>query len=74
MQGAMSKRSDSAVAFYRRHGSSPEVVAQAVAATIRRPRTVVPTPRWQTYPIWLLKRYAPRAAAAYSRHAARAIR
>lgn len=73
MRGAMQGRASAAVTFYRKHGSPPDVVAKAVVATLRRPRTVVATPRWQVTPIWLLKRFVPRAAGVYSRYATRAI-
>jgi NAD(P)-dependent dehydrogenase (short-subunit alcohol dehydrogenase family) len=51
-----------AEAYYDRRGSSPDVVAEAVVAAVRRRRLIAPVPRREVTPAWALQRAAPRAA------------
>ena len=74
MRGEMAEKAETTRAFYRNRGTSPEVVAKAVVATVRRPRLVVPVPRWQVTPAWMLKRASLRASQVLSRNMTRAIR
>jgi NAD(P)-dependent dehydrogenase (short-subunit alcohol dehydrogenase family) len=74
MRGEMAQQAERAVAFYRKRGTSPDVVARAVVATVRRPRLVVPVPRWQVTPTWLLKRLSTRASSLVSRSMTRVLR
>ena len=74
MRGEMAQRAEAAVRFYRKRGTSPDVVALAVLATVRKHKLIVPVPRWQVSPAWLLKRISPRASQVVSRNVTRAIR
>ncbi|MGI8631883.1 MAG: SDR family NAD(P)-dependent oxidoreductase [Solirubrobacterales bacterium] len=58
--GEMAERKQKAIDLYRKHGTSPDVVAEAVLSAVRRPRGIVVTPRWQVLPQWLLKRASVR--------------
>jgi hypothetical protein len=44
-----------------RRGTSPDVVARQALAAVTRGRRVVPSPRYQVVPHWLLKRTLPSA-------------
>ena len=49
-----------ASSYYAKHGASPDEVAQAILATIARPRLVVPVPRRHVTVPYLLHRISPR--------------
>ena len=51
-----------AVELFRRRGISPDEVAEAVVAAVRRERLVQPVPAGRVRSIWLLKRLSPRLA------------
>lgn len=74
MRGEMIETAEKAKVFYRKRGTSPDVVARAVVATVRRHRLIVPVPRWQVSPPWLLKRLSPRASGVLAKNMTRAIR
>jgi hypothetical protein len=42
------------VDFYAKRGTSPDVVARQALAAVTRGRRIVPTPRYQVVPHWLL--------------------
>jgi NAD(P)-dependent dehydrogenase (short-subunit alcohol dehydrogenase family) len=48
-----------AATFFGRRGASPQRVADDVVAAIRRPRTIVVSPRWHVLPLWVVHRVAP---------------
>jgi short-subunit dehydrogenase len=66
MRGAWADRRDRTIDFYATKGTSPDVVARQALAAVTRGRRIVPTPRYQTVPHWLLKRTIPRAGRAAS--------
>jgi NAD(P)-dependent dehydrogenase (short-subunit alcohol dehydrogenase family) len=51
------------VDLYAQRGTSPDVVVRQALAAVTHGRRVVPTPRYQVVPHWLLKRAFPRQAA-----------
>lgn len=67
-RGELAERAEAARDFYRRRGASPEAVAEAVLAAVRKKRLVQTVPVWQVHPAWLLKRLSPRAAQLLSRN------
>lgn len=66
MRGAFEDRRARTAELYTKRGTSPDVVARQALAAVSRGRRVVPTPRYQTVPHWLLKRVFPRAGRALS--------
>jgi NAD(P)-dependent dehydrogenase (short-subunit alcohol dehydrogenase family) len=60
MRGKLGVDLDKVVAFYDKHGASPETVAAAVLEAIARPRLVVVSPRSQVLAPYLLHRLSPR--------------
>jgi NAD(P)-dependent dehydrogenase (short-subunit alcohol dehydrogenase family) len=66
MRGAWAARQADLVGMYAKHGTSPDVVARAALHGASRRRLIVPTPRYQVTPPWLLKRYLPVASRALS--------
>lgn len=74
MRGAMAESAPKAIAFYRKRGVSPDVVAADVLHTItRRHRIITASPRWQVMPAWLLQRLSPWAAQIYARNATKVM-
>ena len=59
--------------FYRRFGSSPDVVAKAVVDTVRRNRLIRTVPRHHVALNWALRRISPRAAQSFARLSTRLI-
>ncbi|HEY1486942.1 MAG TPA: SDR family NAD(P)-dependent oxidoreductase [Micromonosporaceae bacterium] len=66
MRGGWADRRTRTMDFYASKGTSPDVVARQALAGIGRRRRIVPTPRYQTVPHWVLKRMLPRAGRAVS--------
>ncbi len=66
MRGEWADRRARTVDLYARRGTSPDVVARQALAAVRRGRRVVPVPRYQVVPHWLLKRVLPPAGRAMS--------
>jgi NAD(P)-dependent dehydrogenase (short-subunit alcohol dehydrogenase family) len=62
MRGQLSTDQEKVVAFYDKHGASPDTVAAAVLDSIARPRPIVITPRSQVFAPYLLHRLSPRLA------------
>jgi NAD(P)-dependent dehydrogenase (short-subunit alcohol dehydrogenase family) len=60
MRGKLGADQAKVVAFYDKHGASPETVAAAVLDAIARPRLVVVSPRSQVLAPYLLHRLSPR--------------
>jgi NAD(P)-dependent dehydrogenase (short-subunit alcohol dehydrogenase family) len=67
MRGSFAGERDRLMGVYARRGTSPDVVARDALAAVRRHRVVAPAPRWQVSPVWLVKRWAPGAARAFTR-------
>lgn len=70
-RGDWTRRQDRLVQLYRTRGASPDVVARDALAAVARHRVIVPTPRSQVSPMWLLQRWAPPLARAANRTVAR---
>lgn len=68
-RGELAADQDRAVAFYKKRGASPDVVANAVLASLSRPRVVVGVPRSHVLVPHLLHRLSPRLFAPFARHA-----
>ena len=60
MRGKLGADQDKVVAFYDKHGASPDTVAAAVLDAIARPRLIVVSPRSQVLAPYLLHRLSPR--------------
>lgn len=66
LRGDWAQRRETTAELYATRGTSPDVVARQALAGIGRGRTVVPTPRYQVVPAWLLQRYLPPVGRALS--------
>lgn len=66
MRGEWADRQHRTVDFYAKRGTSPDVVARQALAAVARGRRIVPTPRYQVVPHWLLKRIVPPVGRALS--------
>jgi NAD(P)-dependent dehydrogenase (short-subunit alcohol dehydrogenase family) len=67
LRGEEAERRDKIVAFYNKRGVTPDVVAEAVVAAVRKRRLIQPVPRSHVVPLWMLKRVWPRAAQVIAR-------
>lgn len=74
MRGDAAEIQDRAVAFYAKRGASPDEVAEAVLATIRKHKLIVPVPRRQVTAPYLLHRLSPRLVQPLARAGERLIR
>ena len=68
MRGRLGADQAKIVAFYDKHGASPDTVAAAVLDAIDRPRLVVVSPRSQVLAPYLLQRLSPRLVQPLSRN------
>jgi NAD(P)-dependent dehydrogenase (short-subunit alcohol dehydrogenase family) len=66
MRGTYADSRTRTAEFYAKRGTSPDVVARQALAAVASGRRIVPTPRYQVVPHWLLKRVVPRAGRAVS--------
>ena len=64
MRGEWADRQEAASELYAKRGTSPDVVAKQALAAVTRQRIIIPTPRYQVVPGWMLKRVFPRAGRA----------
>ncbi|MBV8180633.1 MAG: SDR family NAD(P)-dependent oxidoreductase [Mycobacterium sp.] len=60
MRGQLGADQEKIVAFYAKHGASPDTVATAVLDAIARPRLIVVSPRSHVLAPYLLHRLSPR--------------
>jgi len=67
MRGKTAENHDKVVKFYEKRGASPDEVAEAVLAAIAKHRLIVPVPRRQVTPGYLLHRISPRLMQPVSR-------
>jgi NAD(P)-dependent dehydrogenase (short-subunit alcohol dehydrogenase family) len=67
VRGETAQNHAKAVQFYKKRGASPDEVADAVLAAIARHRLIVPAPRRQVTPLYLLHRLSPRLMQPVSR-------
>jgi NAD(P)-dependent dehydrogenase (short-subunit alcohol dehydrogenase family) len=63
MHGRMAERQTQLVDFYRKRGTSPDVVARQALAGVKHKRIIQPSPYSHVMPAWILKRISPRAYA-----------
>ncbi len=68
MRGQLGADQAKIVAFYAKHGASPDTVAAAVLDAIARPRLIVVSPRSQVLAPYLLHRLSPRLAQPLARN------
>lgn len=74
MRGELERSGERLVEFYRRRGTSPDVVARdALASVTGRHRLIVPSPWWQVGPAWMLHRLSPRLAQFFAQRSTRLI-
>ena len=66
MRGAWAQRQEGATRLYATRGTSPDVVARAALDAVTAGRVIVPTPRHQVVPLWLLTRLLPGAGRSLS--------
>lgn len=66
MRGDFRDRQEGLMRLYSTRGTSPDVVARQALAAVTQGRAVIPTPRHQVVPPWLVWRASPRAGAALS--------
>jgi NAD(P)-dependent dehydrogenase (short-subunit alcohol dehydrogenase family) len=66
MRGPWADRRARTEDLYARRGASPDVVARQALAAVSHGRRIVPTPRHQVVPHWMLKRVFPPAGRALS--------
>lgn len=74
LRGELGEAKPDVIAFYEKHGASPETVADAILAAIARPRPIVPVPRLHVTPAWLLQRISPRLAQPLARLTPKLVR
>lgn len=67
MRGDAVSLQESATRFYSTRGASPDEVAEAVLRTIVKHRLIVPVPRRQVTPLYMLHRVSPRITQPLSR-------
>jgi short-subunit dehydrogenase len=60
-RGEFVERQRAAVEFYEKRGASPDDVAEAVVAAVRKRKLIQPVPKSQVVPAWLLHRVSARA-------------
>lgn len=61
MRGRIAGRQQQLVDFYRKRGTSPDVVARQALAGVKHKRIIQPSPYSHVMPMWTLKRISPRA-------------
>jgi NAD(P)-dependent dehydrogenase (short-subunit alcohol dehydrogenase family) len=62
LRGQLGADQQKVIAFYDKHGVSPDTVAADVLSAIARPRLIVVSPPSQVLPLYLLHRLSPRLA------------
>jgi short-subunit dehydrogenase len=73
MRGAWADKQAGVTELYATRGTSPDVVAPQALQAVSRGRVVIPTPRYQVVPPWLVKRLSPSAGARLSALIARKL-
>ena len=73
LDGELAGKRDRIQRFYRRFGSSPDVVAEAVVDAVRRNKIIRTVPRHHVVLNWALRRISPRAAQPLARASTRFI-
>lgn len=73
MRGPWEQKKAGVTEMYATRGTSPDVVARQALQAVSRGRAIIPTPRYQVVPPWLVKRVSPAAGASLSAFMARTI-
>lgn len=73
MRGDWVGRQEGVTDLYATRGTSPDVVARQALAAVARGQVLIPSPRHQVVPPWLVKRASPAAGAQLSALIARAL-
>ena len=73
MRGPWEQKKAGVTEMYATRGTSPDVVARQALQAVSRGRAIIPTPRYQVVPPWLVKRISPAAGASLSAFMARTI-
>ena len=73
LEGELAGQRERIQRFYRRFGSSPDVVAEAVADAVRRKKMIRTVPRHHVMLNWAVRRISPRAAQPLARVSTRFI-
>jgi NAD(P)-dependent dehydrogenase (short-subunit alcohol dehydrogenase family) len=68
MRGQPAERRQKAIDFYRKRGTSPDAVAEAVVDAVRKRKLIQTVPTMQVTPLWMLKRLAPRVSQVIARN------
>ena len=71
VRGEIADIHDKAIAFYRKRGASPDVVAEAVLNAVEKPRLIVPCREPRRSLPYLLHRISPRLIQPLSRQISR---
>jgi NAD(P)-dependent dehydrogenase (short-subunit alcohol dehydrogenase family) len=74
MRGDLAAARGQVASFYTKHGTSPEEVAQAVLEAIEKRKLIVPVPRRQVTPLYLLHRISPRLVQPLARNMVRIVK
>jgi NAD(P)-dependent dehydrogenase (short-subunit alcohol dehydrogenase family) len=74
MRGDVAAIQGPASSFYAKRGTSPDEVARAVLRAIDKHKLIVPVPRWQVTPLYMLHRISPRLAQPIARGFERIVR
>lgn len=73
MRGPWVDKQQDVTKLYATRGTSPDVVAKQALQAISRGQAIIPTPRYQVVPPWLVKRISPSAGASLSALMARTL-
>ena len=73
MRGPWVNKQAGVVQMYATRGTSPDVVARQALQAVSRGRAIIPTPRYQVVPPWLVKRLSPAAGASLAALMARSL-
>ena len=72
-EGEVARKQDRLVRLYGRHGSSPDVVAEAVVDAVHKGKLIRTVPRHHVALLWTLRRISPRLAQPVSRASQRLL-
>lgn len=73
MRGRWVDKQAGVVEMYATRGTSPDVVARQALQAVSRGRAIIPTPRYQVVPPWVIKRISPAAGASLAALMARSL-
>lgn len=73
MRGPWVDKQAGVVEMYATRGTSPDVVARQALQAVARGRAIIPSPRYQVVPPWVVKRISPPAGASLAALMARSL-